>query len=379
MGLQWVSVEARTGKIITDLPDLVATKAKVSLGRYEPCPVTLPLTTAPENWVRATKPGASVLLLLGDNPEDPAHGIPLTGLLVLQRPRTEKDELDLSTTTIEGYLDRRFVGDRSYVNVGQNAIIADLVTSFVAALGIPIRVQYVTSGAGKLRKRTYQDQDDKTVYSALSDLMGVRDGPEWTIGWEWQHNPERLTPVLYVGDRIGRTAPVGLNPSASFEIPGSVRSFKYLEDYSSRKGANSVVATSSGQGDTRPQSSPHVVADVDRPRFEFRWSPSSSITDTDTLDDYAAEGVKALAEGTNTIQMTADLDTAPQLGTDWALGDDVYYVIGGHDSTGADTVPSMPGGKEGVARAIGWEIDFSEPMTITPTLLLPGLDDTEEE
>ncbi|MGV8912247.1 MAG: hypothetical protein ACOH14_06465 [Rhodoglobus sp.] len=364
-GFSWIAVSATTGEPIADLPLLVVEKVKQSLGRYESAPATLPLPQAPENWDRATLQGATNMILLQDNPYDPAHGIPIWGGMVTLRTLSEGDTIPMTLATLEAYLDRRYVGDESFVQVGQNDIINTLITNYVAAGsngGIPIRVEYVTSGAGKLRDREYKDQEDKTVYSALTDLAGILGGPEWTVGWEWQHSPERLTPVFYVGDRIGSAAQVGLGPAATFELPGSVSLLEMPQDYSNGKGANDVIATSSGQGDVRPQSPRQVIADPLRPTFEARFTPSTSITKIETLTDYAQTAVAALVDGTSSVSLSAVVGKGtPRLGVDWRIGDDVGFHI---DSS----VPAFPLGKAGVARAIGWELDLGATQSMTPIL-----------
>lgn len=373
----WVSVEARTGKIITDLPLLDVSTIKQSLGRYETTTATLPISKqfAPYGWERATKKGATHLVLLADNPDDPAHGIPLIGYVINRRQRTDKDVISLDLATAEAYLDRRYVVNKTYTSIGQNAIVSDLITSFIAdgvKPGIPIRVQTVTAGTGALRTRTYLDSDDKTVYSALSDLAGVIGGPEWYIGWEWQHNPERITPVLYVGNRIGNPTPTGLGPAATFEIPGSISTIQVDEDYSSGKGATSVIAVSTAQGNVRPQSPAQVDnSDPELPTFEYRYTPSTSISDVSRLTTHAQAALSNLATGALSVGLSSLAAEGPQLGIDWFLGDDVGFVIGGLDTQGKDTVPSFPGGISGVARVLGWELTLSETPVITPILINP--------
>lgn len=406
MGYSWVSTEARTGVIIADLPLLTVDSVKQSMGRYESVSGSLPLPEAPENWQRATMPGATHLILLKDNPNDPAHGIPLIGHMINRATPNEGDLLPLDMATVEGYMDRRYVGDKTYTQVGQNVIVADLINSYVlegagGKNGIPIRVQY--SGPGILRDRTYLGSDDKTVLSVLTELSGVLGGPEWTIGWEWQHNPERITPVLYVGDRIGNPVTAGLRPAATFEIPGSVKSFSTPRDFSSDKGSTDVQAHSTAQGDVRPQSSHHVSVDPDRPTFEFRFSPSTSITDTTTLDAHAAAALANMKDGAFSIALSSIATEGPQLGVDFSLGDDVGFVIGGlgfdprkhtvwdafidrftdrfgapvqvlTNINGRNLVPSYPGGIRGTARCMGWELTLGDTPILTPNLIDPVLE-----
>jgi hypothetical protein len=280
--------------------------------------------------------------------------------------------VSLSLATLEAYFDRRYVGDSPYTNVGQNAIVADLVAKYIVTGsngGIPLRVENVDGNAGTLRTRTeYTDISDKTIYSVLTELYGVEGGPEWTIGWEWQHNPERITPVLYVGSRIGAAAPAGLAPNAVFQAPGAVSELELQEDYSASNAGNDFMATSTASADDRPQSDHVVVPDPDRPTFERRWTPSTSITDVGTLNQHAQAMAALQAGGTNTLSLTAVVQDGVRLGTDWGIGDDIGYVIGGIDSSGQDMVPGFPGGSTGVARAIGWQLDFGPVDHVTPIL-----------
>lgn len=379
MGFAWVSTEARTGVIIDDLPDLALAEAKQTIGQYESTSATLPIDVddAPADWQRATMEGAAHLILLDDNPSDPAHGIPSIGYMITRNKPDHTDILQLDIATLEAYLDRRFVGDVTYTNVGQNDIAADLINRFVldgasGLNGIPIRVQYTTAGAGQIRTISYTDASDKTVYSALTELAGVDGGIQWYIGWEWQHSPERITPVFYVGDRVGTAAPAGLSPEATFELPGSVTSFQVVKDYSSGKGATSVVAVSTAQGDTRPQSPAQIAADEIRPTFEYRYTPSTSITDVDTLTSHAQAALANMAGGAFSVAMTASTDSGPQLGVDYHLGDDIGFKVGGVDPvTGRETVPAYPGGIEGTATLASYSRTLDANPTITPVLINP--------
>lgn len=365
MALSWVSTEAETGVIIADLPLLDVPSVKSVIGRYDTTTATLPLIEAPENWEQATEKGATHLILLSDNPADPSHPIPLWGGRVTKRTRTGGDTISLSLATLESYLDCRFVGDYAPVAVGQNTIISNLMTSYVTTGtngGVPFRI--VTSGTNTARDRTYQNQGNKTVYSAMQDLMGVIGGPEWTVGWEWQTAPERITPVLYVSSRLGNAVPVGLGPAATFEMPGPVTDFEYVEDYSNGKGANLVVASSSGTTAARPQSAPQSVTDLARPTLEYRWTPSTSISDISTLNAYALAAVQAMGGGSNAIALTAIMAEAPQLGIDWNIGDDIGFSI---------TAPAFPNTLSGTGRAVGWEITISNTPTIAPIVASAAL------
>lgn len=375
MALSWVAVDAKTGAVIADLPGLECSTVKRSIGRYESTTATLPLPTAPENWLDATRPGGAVLVLLSTDDKNPTTPVPVWGGMVTQRSRSLDDSVALSVATVEAYLDRRYVGDVTYTATGQNAIVAAMFTAFVTAGpvgGVPFRLAY--TDAGTLRDRSYLRSDRKTVYSALTELSAVLNGPEWTVEWEHQSSPERYTPVLYVGDRVGTAVTPGMAPAATFQAPGCITEAVLVEDYSSGKGANAVIAYSSASAGDVP-TSPQVVADDDgRPTFETDIQPSTSITDVDTLTSHAESALASLASGGSALAMKANVSTAPALGVEWMLGDDIGYQIGGPESpTGRDSVPAFVGGIAGVMRCVGWEMDLGDVPTVTPILASTGV------
>jgi len=373
--LQWTAVNARDGYLLADFTDLsLDGPLKKTIGRYETVSASLAIggqdnAAPPENWRRATLPGGAVLIAL-----DPDTNLPLWGGMVMQRTSGEGDTIDLSLATLEAYFDRRFVGTVSYAAADQNSIVADLVNRFVldgagGKNGLPIRVQYTTGGA--TRSIIYYDYNDVTVYSALQSLMGLLGGPEWSLEWEWQHNPERITPVLYVGgaggsNRVGVSPPAGLTPNAQFTLPGCIKKLDVIEDFSSGKGANIITATASGNGIARPTSGPLTTADTTRPAFEYRYSPNQSGLVPLTLQQYAQQALGVIGDGTATVAFDADLATSPKLGRDWMVGDDILYDI-------ADTVPAFPDGLIGTARSIGFSLTDEATPVLTPTLLSPAI------
>jgi hypothetical protein len=271
------------------------------------------------------------------------------------------------------YFDRRYVGDETYTGVDQNLIVKDLVEKYAAAGsngGIPIRVEIV-GGPGQKRDRTYADDDDKTLYAVLQELMQVDGGPEWWVGWESGSLPEgrqTWTPVLYVGNRIG-TAAGSLAPVVTPELPGPATSVTLTEDYSSESGANDVLAVSTPTAEgARPASSHHVFTDMDRPTFERRITPSTSITDTGTLDDHAASELLAVMNGEVTTELSFLSKLGTALGVDWNIGDDIGYQLGSADDPTRE-VPAFPGGRSGVERAWGFSLSLSDPPIATPTLM----------
>jgi len=371
MALSWVSVNANDGSIIADLPGLVVDGAlKRTIGRAETQTATLPLGPikatagtprrgAPPNWRQATRAKAVFLIALDEDE------VPVWGGMVTERQTTHANGVVLSLETAEGYFADRFVGNETF-NAPQNTIVKTLVEKYAktgARPGIPIRVQALP-GANPTRKRTYLDQDDKTLGSVLEELSGVIGGPEWTVGWE-RDSINRITPVLYVGARIGAAAPVDLNPAAQFYLPGSVKDAVLVESYKRGDGANDVMATSSGAGDARPQSPRQTNPSDLRPTVEFRWSPASSITGTDTLTSHAQRALAGMKDGAVALAMTATRKNAPRLGSVWDLGDDI-----GFDLTG----PAWPDGIIGTARVLGIEVTDTTVTPILDVSIIEGID-----
>jgi len=363
MALYWVAVNANTGAIIADIPTLKCDGAlKATLMRYESQTASLPTwadgadDAPPSNWRTATRPGATFLVALSEPLENEPRGLPLWGGMVIRRNRVPGAGVKMSLVTAEGYLDRVYVGTVSF-NTGQNQLAKQLVQQYVQngyspLRGLPLRVQ-VVGGDGVVRERNYEDSADKTLYSVLTDLSGVLGGPEWTIGWEWV-DEQKLGLVLTVGDRIGSPPPAGLNPNAQFYLPGSVTEAELVEGYGADEGANDVMAVSSGTEDARPQSEHQRVTTDLRPRFEYRWTPSTSITDIGTLTAHAQRALAAMKDGSLALTLTANREEAPKLGRDWFIGDDIGFDI---------QAPEFPGGLTGVARCVGWELTDT---TVTP-------------
>lgn len=362
--LSWVSVNANTGSIIADLPKLKADGAlKATLMRYESQTVSLPTwaegadDAPPPNWMSATREGAVFLVALGEAEEHEPRGLPLWGGMVVRRQRIPGGGVKMSLVTAEGYMDRVYVGDHTYAGTTQNQMVKALAETYAktgAKPGLPLRVEII-GGDGAPRDRTYTDSADKTLYSVLADLSGVLGGPEWTMRWEWV-DEQKLGLVLSVSDRIGSPPPAGLNPGAQFYLPGSVSDAELVEGYGADEGANDIMAVSSGVEDARPQSPHQTNATDQRPRFEYRWTPSTSISDVNTLTAHAQRALAAMKDGSLALTLTANREEAPRLGRDWNLGDDIGFSI---------EAPEFPGGLVGTARCVGWELTDT---TVTPLI-----------
>lgn len=357
--ITWLGCDLVTGEIIEELPDLRPSGPLRSLlGAYSSTTFILPIPLGgngapPRDWVAATEPGRTMIVaVLADRPV-------WAGIVLVRSGGTEAT-VELGCATLEAYLDRRYVGDHDWESADDIAVIAaGLAADANDVEGIGLVVDAPATGV--LRDRTYLDQDDKTVYSALRELMGVEGGPEWTIALDWTDSTHTaVAKILRVRRRIGHSG----TPAAVFDASSEAR-YTFREDYSSGSGANHVVATSSGEGEDRPQSDPARAEELIAagwPRWEHRYSPSSSITEQETLDAHAAAALAVMARGSRILTITARFDAYPVLGTDWGIGDDIGYELTGH---------RHPTGLTGIARAIGWELD-SLAGTVAPILLTPG-------
>lgn len=363
--LSWLSVNANDGSVIADMPTLQVDGAlKQTLMRYESQTAKLPTwdpadpsTMPPPNWLQATRPGAVFLVALGEPEENEPRGLPLWGGLVIRRNRVAGAGVAMSLVTAEAYFDRVYVGDETFTATAQNIIVKSLAEEYAktgAKRGLPLRVEII-GGNGVARDRAFEDTEDKTLYSVLTDLSGVLGGSEWTVRWEWV-DERQLGLVLTVSDRIGTAPPAGLGAAAQFYLPGSVLDAELIEGYGADEGANDVMAVSSGVEDARPQS-PHQTNTTDqRPRFEYRWTPSTSIKEVSTLTSHAQRALAAMKDGTLALALTANREEGPKLGRDWNIGDDIGFDI---------QAPEFPGGLTGTARCVGWELTET---TITPLI-----------
>lgn len=367
MAYTWLAVEARTGKLIAELPEFECGSVSKELGNGSTASGVLPLTRqTPENWSRAILEGGSALVLVDD-----ASGVPVWGGMVKRTAPDETDKVPVSLATYEtGYLSQRYVGDVEYDQTGAVDIIIDLLSRFVlngSNGGIPMRVVVEGTSRGVVTDQVYQDTEDKTVLSVLQTLSSLDGGPEWTIGWETLDSGQTYTPVFRLsGTKLGNRVPAGLSAPATFEIPGPVSAVSLDRDYTDGNGANDVMATSTASGASRPQSNHVVIPDSQRPTFELRFTPDTNVDDIDDrLDSFARARAAEVAEGTRTLALKAAVRDAPRLGVDWVEGDDIGYVVSG--------VRSFPSGLSGVVRALGWVLDLDGLEQVTP--VLEGPDD----
>lgn len=266
--------------------------------------------------------------------------------------------VELACATPEYYLDRRFVGTMAFTQIDQAYILAAFANA-ANVEGINLIVDALPTGV--LRDREYFDDEDATYFQRAGELMDVSDGAEWTISPEWRSSTQQSVALRFlVRGHVGSTEPRGPLSTES----SAVVSYSVTYDYGKGLGANDILAYSSGEGTSRPQSQHlrNAIAIASGvPRFEHRWSPSSSIKDTAVLNAHAASELARLDGGTVSLEVTARWDVEPaRLGVDLLLGDEVELALTGH---------MHPSGIIATGRMVGWRLDTSAG-TFQPVLRL---------
>lgn len=362
-----------TGQIIEEFQHLTPSGPLTRfIGDITSCDFRLPvpqggLAQPPINWEGATTPfNTMIVVVLFDHP--------IWAGAVVGRQGGTNFTVNIQTVSLEGYLNRRFVGDHTFNQEDESDVIArTLVDSTNIDEGINFELD--TPPTEVLRDRTYIDQNDMTVFEALANLMDVINGLEFTVELDWTNaNRTSVTKIFKTRKRIGQFAPtvdplpniaVGEATATFTTLGGDDTRYMFSEDYTEGRGANHIVAVSSGEGDERVQSAP--ARDEDQflqgfPRWEHRFTPSTGITNIDTLNSHAERRLELMHNGAQTIKLDARGDTYPLIQTDWRIGDDIkYQLVGGRH----------PNGFEGIARVIGWEMRMIENK-VSPIVVLPG-------
>ncbi|MEU0940483.1 hypothetical protein [Embleya sp. NPDC005971] len=357
MSVQWLACDLRTGMVIEELRALTPSGAlSRRLGAHTSLSAALPIAGAPVGWQECTLPGRTMLVAVSTTP--------VWAGIVLSRRRGSAPACDLGLATPEAYLDRRYARDHTWTQVNEASVIAAGLLGDVAIDGIGLTVDAPATGA--LRDRTYADSEDRTVLSALVDLMGVQDGPEWEIAPRWRDGSQTsIELVARVRPRIGVQPAV---PAAVFDLPGCVITYEQSESYEQGKGATVTRAAGDGEGSSRTVSDDMIAADLlaaGWPRYDYRWTPSTSISQQVTVDDHARAALALMATGSSVWTVQARASAGPQLGQAWDLGHTIRLQVQAGHSDG------HPDGVDVVARAWGWDWDPAADV-VTPILVEEG-------
>ncbi|MGW6739731.1 hypothetical protein ACWGDX_03110 [Streptomyces sp. NPDC055025] len=341
--LAWYGCDLRTGQIVEDLPSLRPTGALTHrLGASTSTGFELALGGAPSGWEAATDQGRTLLVGV-----DMLTDQPVWSGIVLTREGGSAQTVTLGAATPEAYLDRRYTGDQILIQQDQADVVTNLMDA--ALTGGPPFVMDAPP-TGRLTDFTVLDSDDRTILSALQEVMGAEGGPEWTIDVVWSDASHTgfLLPVR-VRPKIGVQS---AQPEAVFDTPGCVVSYTLAESYESGRGATVVQARGEGEGDSRLTSAPQTATALEAggwPRYAYRFTPATGITDPDQLTAHAAQALTLMATGSRAWTIEAVASAAPRLGRDWGLGDTVRIAV--------EHSPRHPDGTETVARAWSWELD----------------------
>lgn len=339
--LAWYGCDLRTGGIVEDLPALTLSGTlSRKLGDSTTLQASLYLPGAPAGWDEATTPGSSLLVAV-----DTATDTPLWAGAVLPREGGSAQTLSLGAATLERYLDSRFPGTQTLIGTDQAAVITALVTPALTN-GPPIIIDAPSTGV--VMDYLTQDGDDKSILSCLKEVMGLDAGPEWTIDVVWNATHSGFQFPLRVRPKIGIQAAT----ATTFDFPGCVATYSLTESYEDGKGATAVLARGEGEGSSRLTSSPHeatALLAAGWPRWEYRFTPATGVTDPDQLDAHAAQSLALMAQGGQVWTLDAVASQAPRLGRDWGLGDTIHLAV--------EESPRHPQGADTVARCWSWELD----------------------
>ncbi|MCD2461983.1 hypothetical protein MBT42_00220 [Streptomyces sp. MBT42] len=352
--LDWFGCDLRTGQIIEDLRSLKPSGPLTKrLGAATSTSFDLGISGAGQDWLSATDPGRSLLVAV-----DRLTDQPLWAGMVLTREAGSSWTATLGATTPEAYLDRRYTGNVSQIQQDQAAVLTALMAAPLTQ-GPPFVMDAPATGV----PMDYMalDGDDRTVLSALQEVMGQEGGPEWTVDVAWSDATHSgfVLPV-----RVRRA--IGLQPSAPeavFDFPGCISTYSLAESYENGKGATAVVARGEGEGAARLSSGSQVATDIEAagwPRYVHRYTPASGLTDPTQLTAHAVKALALMRTGARVWSVEAVASQAPRLGRDWGIGDSIRVAV--------DSSPRHPGGAEIVARAWSWELDAAADR-IVPVLI----------
>lgn len=351
--LAWYGCDLRTGLIAEDLLSLKPSGAlSRRLGDSTTLQFELGLAGAPDGWEAATAPGRSAIVAV-----DTATDTPIWAGVTLPRDGGSSNSVQLGAATFERYLDSRFPGTQTHIGIDQATVISSLATPALT-YGPPIVIDAVATGTAM--DYLVSDGDDKTILSCLQEIMALEGGPEWTIDVAWNVSHSGFQFPLRVRSSIGVQS---TSPEGVFDFPGCVSSYSLAESYEAGKGATDVIARGEGEGTSRLTSSTYTATALlagGWPRWEYRYTPATGLTDPDQLNSHAAKSIALMQKGGQVWSIEATASAAPRLGRDWGLGDSVHLAV--------ETSPRHPSGTDVMARCWAWELE-PEADKVRPILV----------
>jgi hypothetical protein len=362
MALTWYVCHVMTGDRLDELPLSRVGDIERTIGAASTNSAVLPVRDrrCPPNWDTLLDWSTTMLVLDDD-------GVPVVGY-ILERPVFGAPEVVLSLRSLEAILDSVNVRTHDfYEDTDDEADAAATLVSDVVGPGWGFDIEVTQTG--KKGDHSYAYEEDRSVASALNDLMSAEGGPEWTIRLAWADSTRsRIIKTIQIGPKIG------------YEIPGTVVENMHIQERkrtvsgAGDDGAISVVATSDGSGDSRPMSPPFVDADaIERgvPPWETRIHATDA-TD-DQLNRIAEAGLRRRRKGITTFDMVLAQSQkgCPRVGRDFDAGDTVRIEsdpVGKHIDAAGRVRYDDPVSWYGMARIIGWRasISGSSFRTVTP-------------
>lgn len=351
--LNWYGCDLVTGGIIEDLPALSPNGSlSKKLGQTTTSTFTLNLAGAPHDWLSATAHGRAVLVGV-----DSLTDLPVWAGIVLNRTRGSANTVELATATLESYLDNRYTGTYLAVQQDKATVVTGLAQTILTG-GPPF--VFDAPALGSVMDENILDGDDRTVLSALQEVMNAEGGPEWTIDVTWNAGHSGFQFPLRVRSAIGTQA---ASPEAVFDFPGAISTYSQAESFEAGKGATVIQARGEGEGSGRLSSAIYEATDMlaaGWPRWSYRFTPATGLTDPVALNAHAAAALKTMRTGASVWTVEAVASKAPRLGRDFSIGDTVRVAI--------ERSPGHPDGAEVVARCWAWDLDPSSD-SIRPILV----------
>lgn len=368
MELEWWSVDFKTGQRFGQVQ--VQSSGKLSKFLSMGTETTVAVRCSHDGvelpgWDEATQKRRKMLVAID---AETRHIV--WGGLIRRRTSDDGPWVQCSLDSLERYFNRRYINSiLSRVDTDVAQIAADALAPIVADLD-PLEVDAKMTGTTV--SVYYDTNDNKRVGSLLDDLSALAGGIEWTVDLEWSdaaHSQMRY--VVRIAPRLGTPGGVA---ATQWTMPGCVTGFQFIEDDGEETGANDTLAVSSGEGESKPRSTRYEATDLltSEARFERRFTPATSITETSTLDQYAEADHAATREGLTQLTITANLDAAPRVNLDWWMGDDIDVALT------CDRFPRRLGsdgfwepGYTRRLRTVGWELDL-DTRTVVPRIKEAG-------
>lgn len=349
--LTWYLCDLKTGDVWVELPLRPTGDLEHTIGGSSSLGVELDVhdPACPANWAELIDPRRAMIVPVAD--------VPLVGYFI-DKDTAGEPSATFTLTSLEGVLDYSFVRTHDFFeDVDDEADVAAALVADVVAPSFGFSVDVTKTG--RTGDHSYAFEEDRTVLSALNDLMSAAGGPEWTVRLAWEDNRHRrFVKTIVIAPRVGHT------------IPSTVVENRHLvsrsRNRSSARGdrAIHVIATGDGSGPDRPMSQAFVdqdALDAGVPQWEARLS-ATAVDDPAQLDRIAEAGLRRRWSGITTWETRLALTEpgCPRLGVDFDAGDTIRIESGPtlHD----------PATWSGMARIIGWRANVTGGVltTVTP-------------